>query len=410
MSVFFIFFFEKFFVLERLLHISAKNSKTILEYVYGGVQLQYEKSECVYRGRACGKENDIVIGRLRVARGEIGRCRESSVLYFGSQMSLCRVLPRIDQYGQIGAIVCCEGVHEEIGSVLAAKGLPFFLLDEQGAIAPESDGRIALIDFSLGRLIIDPKLDTLDRYSNRRGMKLLSRPSVKESAAVDPRTLSDLDLYRFRTDRGLLCGAEDIEYRGDFFELALALAEGSSQGGLCIGLPTAILENDEVFCERADAIFRAAVYGELSVMLEGYLSLEDIERSFRLMNKSYCRLEGEGREINGYLARGVMIETPLQLWNTKSLPRLDFLCFDFDALCKNLLGERVALDARGQSALCEFWSEYRYSGQMQEKTALRAKSSALFENKFFFEWVDFMGVDEIYLPYGRSPQKTLDNG
>ena len=78
----------------------------------------------------------------------------------------------------------------------------------------------------------------------------------------------------------------------------------------------------------------------------------------------------------------------------------DFICFDFDALCKGLIGSAGELDANAENALSKFWSEYKHSSELHEKTELRARSDALFKSRFFSEWVDFMGVGEIYLPRG----------
>ena len=144
-----------------------------------------------------------------------------------------------------------------------------------------------------------------------------------------------------RQSGGWLCNADDVSASGDFFEVLLALTELCCTERLCIAesLPWAC--GKEAFEERSESLFRAAVYGgELSVMLYGYRSPREAEEAFNIMHKSFCRLEEEGREVSGYLTRGVMIDSPIALLDIQNLPRVDFVCFDFDRL-KEILHQGI---------------------------------------------------------------------
>lgn len=377
----------------------------------GGLYERGVSGERSYRGRAGAFESNIIIGRLRIVTGDGSICcRESSVLYFRSRRVLQGALQSIDRSGQIAGVICIEDIaSQEMLGRLSEEKTPYFLLSAADDLAIDTDGRIALIDFGNERLIIDPTLDTLDRYSRGSADERLVARRVKESVIGDRSVIEDRLHCNSRDGGGMLCDADDISAAGDFFESAMSLAESTSEGGLCIRLSASRRESEDAFCERIDALFRSAVYGELSVALEGYRSIADVERAVRLMYKSYCRLEDEGREVNSALARGLMIDSPIWLLERRNLPRIDFLCFDFDKLCAGLLGispQEAVRDPSAVATLCKFWEDYRRSNQSHERAELRAKSERLFKSELFSDWAEFMEISEIYLPKGGLLQKN----
>ncbi len=213
-----------------------------------------------------------------------------------------------------------------------------------------------------------------------------------------------------RQSGGWLCDADDVAASGDFFEVLLALTELNCTDRLCITEMLPWRCGSEEFEERAESLFRAAVYGgELSVMLCGHRSACDVAEAFELMNKSFCRLEEQGREASGYLLRGVMINSPMALLEAKYLPRVDFVCFDFEALCERLLGypsDIIAEDVVLCETLCRFWEECRRECFAHTKTELRAISGGLFSSKLFEDWAEFMEIREIYTPKQATEQKN----
>lgn len=213
-----------------------------------------------------------------------------------------------------------------------------------------------------------------------------------------------------RQSGGWLCNADDVSASGDFFEVLLALTELCCTERLCIAesLPWAC--GKEAFEERSESLFRAAVYGgELSVMLYGYRSPREAEEAFNIMHKSFCRLEEEGREVSGYLTRGVMIDSPIALLDIQNLPRVDFICFDFDRLSEGLLGHPVDVilnDRELTETLCRFWEDIRRTCFVHQKTEARAISEGLFSSKLFSDWVKFMDIREIYTTKQSVEQKN----
>ncbi|MBP3370353.1 MAG: hypothetical protein J6L85_06335 [Clostridia bacterium] len=368
-----------------------------------------EELSCV--GAAFMLDGKTVIGRLRILSGEDNIFfRESSILCFRSERALRRAMPYFERAGQLLAVICAESIMSgELLHELEGMGIAYFLLSSGEEIPDTVEGRIAIIDASVGRLIIDPRIDTLDRYSPRYKEDGEDAFGIKRSVTSSAQELSEYLSGGRRDSGGILCRAEDIAAKGDFFEGALALTEMSPSGSLCVRVSVPDTDGEDSFCERIDVLFRSAVYGEVSVMLEGYRSAADIERAVRLMYKSYCRLENEGREINTHLARGLMVDSPIWLTGQSDLSGFDFLCSDFDRLCGLLLGVSpidALRDRELAGTLCRFWENYRRTHQFHGRTELRAKSDLLFDSKIFIDWVDFMEIGEVYLPARALAQKN----
>ena len=148
----------------------------------------------------------------------------------------------------------------------------------------------------------------------------------------------------------------------------------------------------------AEALFRAAVYGEISIMLSGFCSPCEIESANALLHSVFCELEAEGREINGCVAHGLLIDAPIWLTERQRLGRCDFLCFDFDLLTSRLLGVEVMEELKKThiDSLCRFWESYREAFCGIEGAELRAISRAQNSKELFYDWVDFMNISEIY--------------
>ena len=53
--------------------------------------------------------------------------------------------------------------------------------------------------------------------------------------------------------------------------------------------------------KQVEALFRAAIYGNISLILGGVCSYRAARRAFELLHGSFCRLSEEGREFNGYI-------------------------------------------------------------------------------------------------------------
>lgn len=102
---------------------------------------------------------------------------------------------------------------------------------------------------------------------------------------------------------------------------------------------TLLLEWNENFYEELRRIYLHGIYGRFSLLVKGVLSHEDFANVLSLCHRLFCELSEENREFNGYLPRGILVDSPLALcWQT--LPSgADFYCLDYHRLVTLWSGE-----------------------------------------------------------------------
>lgn len=353
--------------------------------------------------RVCGMPQafaaEVAVGRLRFfGCGE--NDGERRIVCFRSSDGLREAvsLRGASFFSGVAAAICSFETPDSLLGALAEFGTPYFLLPESFSISHSFDGRLALLDGRKGELVINPQFETLCAYTVAQACGRTQR-GVKRS-----RFYRDISCI-YEDSGGALCECGDIQRRGELFEGAAALAEA-----LCTSSLTVLLnipkdrseEAEERFCDSAEALFRAAVYGNMSLLLGGICSQREAGRAFELLHRCFCRLLEEGREFNGYIARGIFISSPVLLLDASRLPRCDLLCFDFSRLSSMLAGteDREGI-LRSREALRLFWEEWRTGNDaLCRSRELRAICKAEDADDFFWEWVEFMDIAEVYIDGG----------
>ena len=100
-------------------------------------------------------------------------------------------------------------------------------------------------------------------------------------------------------------------------------------------------DNKLLFRSRIRAIYRASVWGQFSLLCSGAISSGDISEIAESLKDVFCELESEGREFNGFIKKGVIIDTPLLLYRFPSYARFDFLCIDLERICAMCTGKNL---------------------------------------------------------------------
>ena len=154
---------------------------------------------------------------------------------------------------------------------LASLCLPCLVIREE--LSPCAlDGHIALIDLERSRLLLDPGLEALSEYARR-----------------------DEDGHSgSRARLGRLCSAHELSLGGDIFEGALGFLESDTERGLCVSLELSRTDRERLRGE-SEALFLAAVYGEISIMLSGFDSAGELFEANALLHSVFCELEAEGK-------------------------------------------------------------------------------------------------------------------
>lgn len=385
------------------------------------------RGEMRFFGRACGIGESFLIGRLTAFRSlpSDGAAERSLIFFRGAQASVA-MLRRIEEMARadVAALVCFGDCPRELFSALAARNMGCFMMSEREESALCFEGRIAIVDPSSDVLIVSPSLETLKAYS--RGCErdaALAHTRFKRSLWLGREELGSLLASGASASSGALCSAEDIFSLGEPYEASIALAERFCENPLCVALDWDRERDGERFGEGAEILLCAGVYGELSLMIKNLLTPSDAKCASEVMNHKFCLLEQQAREANGYLLRGFFIDTPLLCCYASCFARADFICFDFDAITRGLLGRTGEYKVGGEEriseaereALCRFWSDCRESlkGGSAE---LRALSRAQTDGGFFCEWAEYMDVGEVYEPSRKAQtaqnftgkQKILD--
>ena len=290
-------------------------------------------------------------------------------------------------FSPAGVIISARAVSSGLIGFLSRTGIPYLILKEP--FSSEHAGKVALLDTERDILIIDPCIDTLNDYALTK-----KSPASVTAELLSAGSLSD-SMIRGKKRGGALI-TPSFE-KVDIFDMLLCAAERFCSLPLTVSLSVPIGRSD-AFCDAVEAVFRAAVYGDFSVELSGYRSREDVSAALSYMHRVFCRLEQEGREFNGYLCRGLLIDAPIWLTRPSPFPKADFICFDIDRLTSLLLGREILSADEADAAeepLLAVWKNY--FSKFAPDCAVRVKSKLLTSSELIRKWSELVRVDEFYL-------------
>ena len=156
-------------------------------------------------------------------------------------------------------------------------------------------------------------------------------------------------------------------------------------------------ERSSLFRSRIRAIYRASVWGQFSLLCEGISTPDELTECSSILKEVFCELEGEGREFNGFIEKGICIDTPMILYNTPHHPRFDFFCFDFKKLlylCTGIRDSTVGANALASYIIkiCASSREREIAIKAYTNNELQEISEALYpiniKKRFFFSGND----------------------
>ncbi|MBQ2999763.1 MAG: hypothetical protein IJD64_04810 [Clostridia bacterium] len=128
-------------------------------------------------------------------------------------------------------------------------------------------------------------------------------------------------------------GGEEGEQR--LYETLRAIAEESPEREISALVSCDQKEKTET---QIKAVFRAAVYGEISLLFGDVFTNEDAEEAKECAQRSFRSLLEEGREFNGFIPKGILIDTPFALLSKISEQGFDFFCLDEKRLIRLFVG------------------------------------------------------------------------
>ncbi|MCP3872224.1 MAG: phosphoenolpyruvate--protein phosphotransferase [Desulfobacteraceae bacterium] len=217
---------------------------------------------------------------------------------------------------------------------------------------------ILIVDGSSGTLIINPEEDTLFKYEDRLArfeeyradierdshlpavtkdgvsLNLMANIElVEEVVAAKDYGATDiglfrteflyLDLKRFPTEDELLCKYKELvelmspqsvtirtlDINGDKVNPYLTTIEEANPS-LGMRAVRFCLENQDVFITQLKAIFRAAAFGNIKLLIPMISCVEEIIQVKQVIDKAILELEQEDKIFNKDIPLGIMIEVP----------------------------------------------------------------------------------------------------
>lgn len=186
---------------------------------------------------------------------------------------------------------------------------------------------IAILAPQQGKLFVDPDIETVRSY-------LYSHPhGIKKKLSV----------LSTDTDAPLGCDGivigKALEHLGDeesIYEYLCEIADKNTGVKLVAEIPLG--ENADIFSSRLSALYRAGVWGRFSLLCTDVKTPQRAIDCISLIQSVFCRLDSKNREFNGFIPKGISVDTPILLLDPPRSRTLDFLCFDVPSLCKSFSG------------------------------------------------------------------------
>jgi phosphotransferase system enzyme I (PtsI) len=257
----------------------------------------------------------------------------------------------------IVAIATDAGTRTSHVAILARSlGLPA-IVGLRVATQELSGGEVAILDGSTGLLAINPTADEVAAYKERARQELIAEDDLRQLAQLDAVTTdgvritlrANVDLPE-EAELAATSGAEGVGLmRTEFLVVGRATMPDEEEqykaytkvvkvfsgrpvvirtfdiGGDKLpvgGFPTEpnpflgwrairmCLDQPELFGVQLRALLRAAVHGDVHIMLPLVVTLDEVRAARELLDKAAADLEARGAQVRRDVPLGVMIETP----------------------------------------------------------------------------------------------------
>ena len=268
------------------------------------------------------------------AVGRLIPCK--SIKGFTGKEALLAVIQNIHDIAEIGLFDDPRIVGAVFISEKAAN-IPFPSICVQ-ELPDEYGGRIALLDPERERLFVSPDISTLNRYLPRffqRSGDPLPTFVLREGKRLSLSVICDIDGNH--REGNMLLPIPKAEDQEELYLHCAEIAEGAAGRQVTFSLFA-----DEASVSSVGALMRSAVWGELSILLCGILTKNEFTELMQKFCHAFCELEADRREFDGYVPRGLCIDSPYLLSVAEELFGVDFFVIDAENLLSLFCNGRKA--------------------------------------------------------------------
>ncbi len=284
-------------------------------------------------------------------------------------------LIRLAQNELLGLVLCQGSEYGHTAIIAKSMGIPYVIKADinKGCMLSEYSGKRAIIDGTLGKLIIEPSRGVMSAYESKRYEEKQCSDELADLIDEKDITMDGREVMLYANINGendlseaLRCHARGVGlYRSEFLYLGensypsedklfksykkiLVAMDGKRTiiRTLDIGYDKCAdymdlkqeenpalgmrgirfcLENEAVFRRELRALYRASVYGKLAIMFPMISSIYEVRAAKKICESVAMELAGEGIAYNNDIQIGIMIETPAAVMIADELAReVDF--------------------------------------------------------------------------------------
>lgn len=277
-----------------------------------------------YSGNTCYHTDKAVTGRLlrlESALSSVGGC--AKILIWDGVSELCDSV--LD--GAVGLLLCgCPNATLQKQARRIAELCRLPSMEINGSL-PENT--IAILDTRHKKLFINPDLETIGAYLNPHTQRQRNKTSLVLEGN-DASLPYEFEGVMVDTYMGVNSDEQQVyEYLCDISD---------RYTGIPIFAVADCSLGEQAFRARLRAIYRAGVWGRFSLICSSVTTPERAKSCIRAMHEAFHRLDSEEREFDGFMPKGLMIDTPLMLLSPPETRMLDLFCVDLKKLCRLFSG------------------------------------------------------------------------
>ena len=194
------------------------------------------------------------------------------------------------------------------------------------------DGKTAVLDAAIQKLFVDPDIETISKYFSSSAQRTAPSPRILTLSCGEPTCAQMRD--------GLILRASALGGMGEeqVYEYLCELSDKYVGTRIVVEVS---FEREHSFFAQVRGVYRAGVWGRFCLLCSGVLTPQRARRCVELLHQCFFELDASGREFNGFISKGIVVDTPLLLLGQPIHRMIDLFCVDYFSLARRFSGQDV---------------------------------------------------------------------